>query len=197
MNVPLEYRTMDVVFSTTTPPSWAAAVDRWYQLDAPAFALAEAWTQWNSTAALPMPKFIVGASATASNASDRAFAESPRAHRFVHTLPSVRYAALCQVMRWAGPLLCVQRDPATLAAGLATAMDFHAACGETWVLGARPTTLGARVDFLRLGRDVTGSLVVTRDDAMGRPVAADTDLTRALVAGARMALEGGWCLVPR
>jgi len=195
--VPLEHRTLEVIFSTATPPSWAVAVDRWYQLDAPAFALAEAWSQWNAASPLPTPRFIVGASATASNASDRAFAESPRAHRFVHTLPSVRYAALCQVMRWAGPLLCVQRDPTTLAAGLATAMDFHAHDGETWVLGARPTVAGAQVDFLRLGVDAAGTLAIVRSEVPTVPVATDADLAKALVAGASTTLEGGWCLVPR
>lgn len=190
----LEFRHCDVQFATTTPPVWAPSVDRWYQLDAPAFALAEAWTRWSD---LPAPGFIVGASMGASNGSDRAFAEAPRAHRFVHTLPSVRYAALCQVMRWAGPILCVQRDPSTLVAGLETALDFFDG-KECWVLGARPHADGTRVELLRIGEDVSGSHRFERSSgaSLRRNAHTDRAFREALSAHSPVTIEGGWCLVP-
>ena len=192
--IALEFRETDVSFSTTEPPTWASAVDRWYQLDAPAFALAEAWSRWSD---LPRPQFIVGASAGASNVSDKAFAETPRAQKFVHTLPSVRYAALCQVMRWAGPLLCVQRDPSTLVAGLAVATDFHEAAGETWVLGARAIAGGAKVELFRLGIATNSRFGLAQARASRGAIASDDEqLRRSLALRETVSLEGGWSLVP-
>lgn len=185
----VEFRELEVAFDTRTPPPWAPAVDRWYQLDAPAFALAEAGSRWTD---LPPPRLVVGASAGASNASDREFLAAPRAHRFVHTLPSVRYAALCQVVGWAGPLLCVQRDPSTLVAGLALGADFHEASGETWVLGARAVSVGAVVELFRLG--ASGSHRLERD-AVTEPV-DDARLRSAIALRRAISLEGGWRLVP-
>ncbi len=100
-------------FPSVTEPEWAPRVERWYQLDALAYGLVESWWHWRD---LGTPSLIVAASPGASNESDRRFlAAAPSAVRFVHTLPSVRVAPLCQVMQWTGPVVCIQDGDRTLA----------------------------------------------------------------------------------
>ena len=117
------YRRMDFEFPAKTEPAFAGRVDRWYQLDGPAFGAALAASTWGES--WPRPDFLLFASPRASNGTDREFAGKGPAspHRFVHTLPSVRASSFCQAMGWSGPLLCVQRDPGTLIAGLAEACE--------------------------------------------------------------------------
>lgn len=105
-------------FPAKQEPLWASQVERWYQLDAPAYGLAQAYWELCKPSLTP-PEFLILASAGASNETDLAFvqggATSPS--KFVHTLPSVRGASLLQVMAWQGPLLCVQNDPQTWLTG--------------------------------------------------------------------------------
>ncbi len=95
------------------PPPWASLVDRWYQLDAYSFGMAEMGWRLREE---PKPELIILASEKASNASDHAFAADGgmSAVKFAHTLPNVRSSPFCQAMNWQGPILCLQRDPNTL-----------------------------------------------------------------------------------
>ena len=114
----LKWLSYNYEFPVKTEPQWKDLVQRWYQLDAYAFGLVEASTRWKDS--LSTPDLIILASPTASNETDKLFAEkgafSP-AH-FAHTLPNIRCSPLCQVMKWSGPVLCVQRDPSSQIQGL-------------------------------------------------------------------------------
>ena len=100
-------------------------VERWYQLDAFAYGLVQAYTAWKPKLEKP-PAMIWLASPEASNETDLQFArggaQSPA--KFVHTLPNVRCSPLCQVMEWAGPVLCIQKDPYTQSHALMEAAAF-------------------------------------------------------------------------
>jgi hypothetical protein len=102
-------------YPATTEPAWKDQVDRWYQLDAPAYGLAEFYQQ-NKDKLGPPPGLIILASPSASNSTDFQFvnsgARSPA--KFVHTLPNIRISPLAQVMNWHGPLLCFQKGEQTL-----------------------------------------------------------------------------------
>lgn len=93
-------------------PSWKTQVDRWYQLDAYAYGLAEAYSRIRPIT----PAMIVLASPGASNETDFQFASNGATSpaKFVHTLPNIRCSPLCQVMGWNGPVLCLQKDPYTV-----------------------------------------------------------------------------------
>jgi hypothetical protein len=106
-------------FPAPIEPNWKSKVDRWYQLDAPAYGLAEFYEQHRERLG-PAPDLILLASPAASNATDYQFAsqgaQSPA--KFVHTLPNIRVSPLCQVMGWTGPVLCVQNGLKTLESAL-------------------------------------------------------------------------------
>jgi hypothetical protein len=119
-------------------PSWKTVVERWYQLDAFAYGLAQAYVAWKPKLPSP-PSLILLASPQASNATDFEFArtgaQSPA--KFVHTLANIRSSSLCQVMGWAGPVLCLQKDPSTALQALreAAALIESGHEGAIWVLG--------------------------------------------------------------
>lgn len=128
---------------TAEAPAWSSRVDRWYQLDAYAYGLAQSASHFNSLNLTPtgepakLPDLVLLASPEASNRTDYAFAQSGgnSPAKFVHTLPNVRSSAWCQVTGWSGPLLCLQRDPFTLVGALSEAAtllggDYQ----EIWVL---------------------------------------------------------------
>ncbi|MFZ4439268.1 MAG: hypothetical protein ACOYOS_12630 [Syntrophales bacterium] len=119
----LDFERFPFDFPAVTKPVWSGKVDRWYQLDAMAYGLAQACFQWRQMEA-ERPSFLLLASRGASNDADRAFAESGAASpaKFVHTLPSVRSSTVCQVMDWHGPMLCLQEDPSTLCTALIEAV---------------------------------------------------------------------------
>lgn len=106
----------------TSEPRWGGRVDRWYQLDAAAYGLAESYDRLRGPLG-PAPGLLILASPGASNETDvefaKAGAQSPA--RFVHSLPSVRSSAFCQVSGWSGPMLCLQRDPGTVGSALVQA----------------------------------------------------------------------------
>jgi len=141
----LHYFSFDFSFPATEPPAWAGAVERWYQLDAPAFGLPHAFEHWRlRDVGLRKPDFLVFASPDGSNPTDYDFALSLKAtgaaspSKFVHTLPNSRSSALLQVMNHGGPMICVQNDPATFVTGLALAFErVHPGGSPTsaWVLG--------------------------------------------------------------
>jgi len=121
-------------FPSTEAPPWSAVVDRWYQLDPFAYGLADGAHRWRSQVTPPEMVFL--ASERASNETDSRFvqggASSPA--KFVHTLPNIRVSSLCLVMEWRGPVLCLQKDPQTVAFALSEAATFP---GRSWVTGAR------------------------------------------------------------
>ena len=106
----------------TGTPAWAEKVERWYQLDPAAFALADAYWTFQSSLNEP-PGWLILASPAASNFTDAQFAasETPSPAKFVHTLPSIRGVALLQLMKWSGQVLCLQKDPGTIAYALSEA----------------------------------------------------------------------------
>lgn len=116
----VQHHSLSFDFPATVEPAWAAKVDRWYQLDAFAYGLSQAWWQLQ-TELSARPSFILLASPGASNETDWNFARggATSPSKFVHTLPNVRASALCQVMDWAGPMLCLQNDPETLESAIA------------------------------------------------------------------------------
>lgn len=113
-------------FPASQEPAWANRVERWYQLDAPAFGLTE--TYWHHREALrDPPAWIFLCSPRASNDTDAHFAQTttPSPAKFVHTLPNIRSAPLLQVMNWSGPVLCIQKDPNTILTGLNEALEMN------------------------------------------------------------------------
>ncbi len=123
-------------FPSSQEPEWSAQVERWYQLDGPAFALTETfWREREKLSRAPVSMLL--ASPQASNLTDAAFATQAASSpaRFVHTLPNIRAASLLQVMGWAGPVICLQNDPGTLISGLDEGLRFaEQAEGDVWVL---------------------------------------------------------------
>ena len=123
-------------FPRLSEPEWSLKVERWYQLDAAAFALAE--TFWRHRASLKQrPEWLLLASPLASNVTDAQFALSATASpaKFVHTLPNIRGASLLQVMDWSGQVLCLQNDPTTVTTAISEGMQMVKTTGrETWVL---------------------------------------------------------------
>ena len=132
-------------FPSTEPPGWAPMVERWYQLDAFAFGLPQAYVSFADDLQ-EKPDVIVLASPEGSNRTDFDFAQawlkngvgSPS--KFVHTLPNSRSAALLQVMEWSGPLLCVQNDPATLVSGFEEAMLLAKSGQKVWLMSVTRST---------------------------------------------------------
>jgi hypothetical protein len=152
MSGTLNYFSYEFRFPVSEPPSWADKVERWYQLDAFAYGLPEAFTHWKATGVL-RPELLILASPEGSNRTDFEFAQgfkktgvgSPS--KFVHTLPNSRSSALLQVMEWSGRFICIQNDPATFLSGLELAMDSLVQPGPspspvTWVLGVSAASAG-------------------------------------------------------
>ncbi len=121
------------LFPPAAPPAWSRRVERWYQLDAPAYLLPAAFAGWGIES---RPRSMILACAGASNATDHAFAAGGAASpaKFVHTLPNVRASALLAVMGWSGPVLTLQRGETQLAEAFREAA---AAKGECWVWSLR------------------------------------------------------------
>ncbi|MCB0393659.1 MAG: hypothetical protein KDD25_03835 [Bdellovibrionales bacterium] len=95
---------LDVDVDRTLEPSWSKKVPRWYQLDDAAFAIAE----WGSKLMTLDPELFFLFIRGASNKTDRQFVMkgtfSPQ--DFVHTLPSVRFGTLAELMGWSVPMIC-------------------------------------------------------------------------------------------
>lgn len=97
-------------------PPWSANVERWYQLDAYAFGLCEAFTQFSVKDFTHM----VLSSPDVSNETDYHFAHaaSPSPQKFVHTLPNVRASVALQALGKKAQLMCLQNAPLSLSSGL-------------------------------------------------------------------------------
>lgn len=136
MNIRLHSET--VAHPPPQEPLWAPKVDRWYQLDEPAYCLTQ--FVWSIKEKTQKPEGIVLACEGASNQSDTLFASqgATSAQRFSHTLPNVRASSVLQMMDWHGPLVCLQKDPFTLACALQQAPILFP--GKlTWILNYCPS----------------------------------------------------------
>jgi hypothetical protein len=122
-------------FSKPQTPEWAERVERWYQLDAAAFALAD--TFWRHRESLgTRPEILLLASPSASNLTDHAFAVSEIVSpaKFVHTLPNIRGASLLQLMNWNGEVYCLQNDPQTVLTALSESIQMlRGGAREVWI----------------------------------------------------------------
>ena len=97
-------------------PEWSTKVERWYQLDAYAFGLCEAFFH------LPNKDFnsLILASPEASNETDFHFSHHSIAspQKFVHTLPNVRASVGLQAIGKKSPLICMQNSPYSMSSAL-------------------------------------------------------------------------------
>jgi len=127
----LDYITNKYVHKFSYPskqiPGWSSLVDRWYQLDAPSFGLADIYWNYKNTLT-NKPGMIILASDEGSLEIDLQFIKSFSPSKFVYTLPNVRSSALCQVTSWHCPILCIQQTPKSLESAVAEAMTW--ACKE-------------------------------------------------------------------
>jgi hypothetical protein len=84
-------------------PLWKDDVERWYQIDGPAYGLCEMFWQ-NKSDLETKPQAVLLNSPEASYKTDLAFCKTLSPSKFVHTLPNVRSSSLFQLMKWSGPL---------------------------------------------------------------------------------------------
>lgn len=138
-------------FPAKSEPAWGSHVERWTQLDAASFGLAETFFQFRERLrARPTTVFL--ASPTASNTTDRHFvatgARSPA--KFVHTLPNIRSAVLLKLAQTEGPMYCLQRDPHTVGTAIAEAADFlrGGSPGPVWIASVFESTSQAWLGIL-------------------------------------------------
>jgi hypothetical protein len=134
-------RRFEYGFPSPATPAWSGSVERWYQMDAMSFGLAEGAARWQD---VPRPDLVLLASPGGSMETDTAFvragATSPS--RFVHTLPNIRAVGFCQVLAWHGPVLCFQNDPTTCLTALREAGGWTKEYPTIWVVGTRKTARG-------------------------------------------------------
>lgn len=130
-------KTFQFSYPTSDEPRWKNDVERWYQLDASAYGLPQAYDLWKEQ--LPKPSAIILASSGASNETDFHFAQTQglSPSKFVHTLPNVRCSPLCQVMKWFGPVYCVSRGDRTQVLAIREAVELLAELPCVWVLSVQ------------------------------------------------------------
>ncbi len=154
MGIQIKNHVVTTTYPTKTTPAWGNIVERWYQLDAAAFVLAESYW-FLKDQFLNMPDLIILGSFGASNLTDYHFAQSvlsdaPSAQKFVHSLPNVRSSSLCQVMRWHGPLLCIQYDPRSFEAAVSEARRLIDTSGikNVWCIGVTHSEIHGKHEVL-------------------------------------------------
>ena len=132
-------------------PDWSSLVDRWYQLDAHSFGLADFYWK-HKDILINKPGIIILTSDTGSLEADLQFVKIFSPTKFVYTLPNVRSSALCQVMNWHGPILCVQQPPTCLESGILEATSWAVnEHGCTWVIDVKDREIGKYVvQFIEL-----------------------------------------------
>ncbi len=146
----------EIEYPAKAEPEWSSLVERWYQLDTPAYVLAE--TYWRLRDKLSArPEWLLLASPGASNLTDAQFAASGASSpaKFVHTLPNIRSASLLQVMRWSGKVLCLQNDPSSLLTALHEAV-WLAEEGRVWIASVQGR-----------GNQFTGQLLTLSSNSSG------------------------------
>jgi hypothetical protein len=128
----------DFAFPATVEPSWSKQVDRWYQLDASAFGLAQFYSLHQDTLG-KKPNLILLASPGASNDTDFDFASTGATSpaKFVHTLPNIRVSPLLQVMNHAVPVICIQNDPNSFETALIEAKFLLPEFKCIWIFSVR------------------------------------------------------------
>lgn len=138
----LRLHSKEISFPSESEPVWAPKVDRWYQLDAPAFCLTE--LAWQLKDVAERPQALILACEGASNQSDFLFSSTgaTSAQKFSHTLPNVRASAVLQAIGWSGPVLCFQKDPFTLASALFQ-VPILFPNQHVWVMHYAPQTNGS------------------------------------------------------
>ncbi len=145
----------DYSFPSAKEPEWHNLVERWYQLDAPAFGVTEVYWRHRDLLRAP-PAWMLLCSPGASNLTDSQFAQTaqPSPAKFVHTLPNIRSASLLQVMKWSGQVLCLQNDPATILTGLREGL---ALCEDgalpVWVVSVTAEEQGYRAHIFVLSAE--------------------------------------------
>jgi len=144
-----------ITWPLTSEPAWAGHVERWYQLDAASFVLADAY--WNyKTYLKDPPNWLILASPGASNVTDAQFAAAPASPaKFVHTLPNVRGVALLQLMKWSGQVVCLQKDPGTVTFALGEALRLaETEDTRVWVASVYSNTINEwTAEFYKVGRE--------------------------------------------
>lgn len=185
-------------FPARAEPPWASQVERWSQLDAAAFGLAEIYDRNRETLSRP-PRWFLLASPDASNETDRQFARggATSPSKFVHTLPNIRSSSILRLMKWSGPLLCLQKDPWTFATALSEAMTLlETEGGPVWTAGVSRGARGLEAWLFLLDPELEDSnFSLTKGAPNAKFTAQDSNLTDWL-AGAPVArsysLGEGW-----
>ncbi len=190
------YHRLEFSHPALQEPSWKDRVDRWSQLDAAAFGMAEI-AEVELRLGWPRPTLLILAGPGASNETDRRFVDSGALSpsKFTHTLPNIRASAYCQTAGWTGRLLSLHRDPETLEYALAEA--------AFWITAGEP---GVSVySNVRLNESGSAKYAVQAYHFVGRSSSVpeclpDFEARRASsgdpVVGA-LRLPHGWELVPR
>jgi hypothetical protein len=89
------------------------------------------------------PGIIILTSDTGSLEADSQFVKTFSPTKFVYTLPNVRSSALCQVMNWHGPILCIQQSPPFLESGVSEATSWAGnEYGRVWVMDVKDCNQG-------------------------------------------------------
>lgn len=139
-------------YPASTEPQWKNLVERWYQLDSYSYGLVQGY--WENRESLgPHPDFLVLASPGASNKTDWEFAQggSCSPQKFVHTLPNIRSSPLFQVMKWSGPMLCVNSGSQTITHGIREGICLlNSGFKTVWVLSLSLAEEGANAYFFTL-----------------------------------------------
>lgn len=154
-----------VPYPALETPSWASKSDRWYQLDQPAYSLAQAYSVLQPKLGRA-PDYLILASPGASNQTDRDFAKTGAVSpsKFVHTLANIRASSLLQVMEWAGPMLCLQNDPRTREAALMQAtllLESDAEIDVLWIVGFDPEQAISRFDVITRAPMAANTIEIT------------------------------------
>ena len=139
--IKMNYRSYEFSYPTESEPKWSNIVERWYQLDAAAFGIADALSFWKDQLKT-RPDLVILASPGGSNHTDGLFTQSGATSPslFVHTLPNIRGSSFCQVMEWNGPVLCIQNDPTTRLTAIREALEsFDEETQTVWIVGVTQT----------------------------------------------------------
>ena len=139
--IKMNYRSYEFSFPAESEPKWSGIVERWYQLDAAAFGIADALSFWKENLKT-RPELVILASPGGSNHTDSLFTQSGATSPslFVHTLPNIRGSSFCQVMDWNGPVLCIQNDPTTRLTAIREALESLDEETQTiWIVGITPS----------------------------------------------------------
>jgi hypothetical protein len=176
----LNHRSFEFKFPQIEPPLWKDSVQRWYQLDACAYGLAEGAFRWRD---LNRPDLVILASPLASNETDRLFIEtgSGSPAKFAHTLPNIRCSPFCQVMEWSGPVLCFQRDPRTQIQGLIEGFELAGSQFPlVWILSVIRHEFHYKVHCLEVGFSPSELTIEKRLEKVEMDLLKDNELVHWL-----------------